>query len=127
MLPRALPEAPSPPHPSATAAAPGILHLHSRTRPPASSVSPHVHSSGPPFPPVFPVPPYQPRNDRDINGNRYSRQQSVGEISFSRIAQLSMMAYLWTILETRTSFIRTLQRRMDCLRSAGKTSRRWTS
>src|SRR5215211_512395 len=61
------------------------------------------------------------------NGNRYSRQQSVGEISFSRIAQPSMMAYLWTVLETRTSFIRTLQRRMDCLRSAGKTSRRWTS
>src|SRR5215207_3007893 len=79
------------------------------------------------FPPVFPRVPYQPRNDRDINGNRYSRQQSVGEISFSRIAQPSMMAYLWTVLETRTSFIRTLQRRMDCLRSAGKTSRRWTS
>src|SRR5215204_4549024 len=82
MPPRALPEAPSPPLPSATGAAPGILHLHSRTRPPASSVSPHVHSSGPPFPPVFSVPPYQPSNDRHVNGHRFPRQQSAGDLFF---------------------------------------------
>src|SRR5829696_6620053 len=80
MPPRDPPEAPSPPLPSAAAYAPDILLLHSRTRLLASSVSPHVHSSRPPFLARIPVHPYQSRNDRHINGHRYPRQQSAGDI-----------------------------------------------
>src|SRR5215216_1032484 len=103
MPPRVPPEAPSPPHPSATAAAAGIHHLHARTRPPASSVSPHVHSSGPPFP---------ARISHTLPTNLVmtgtltatdSRVNSLPEIPFSRFAQQSRIEYLWSIVETRRS------------------------
>src|SRR5215212_1593478 len=101
MPPRAPPGAPSPPHPSATGDAPGILLLHSRTRPPASPVSPHVHSRGPPFPARIP---HAPLSNLVMGGTLTgadSRVNSLPEISFPRFAQQCRIEYLWIVVERR--------------------------
>src|SRR5215204_5454130 len=71
--------------------------------PPASSVSPHVHSSGPPFPArISHTPPTNLVMTGTLTATN-SRVNSLPEIPFSRFAQQSRIEYLWSIVETRRS------------------------